>query len=285
MYVKKFSLYALLIFNASYIFSMQPPTPTPKPSGWGWRPFIPDTFALEEKTAETIKEAFKDIKDVAETLAKTAQHLSEGLTTSTNSAGVALHASVNELSKMLTTVSHQVVEKGVGLNAETLKTIQQSVGMITQALNPIAANGLAVHLDQDATRALQEICKTLQPLADKGLVAHVGADTLREINNVSRALNTVAQNGITTKLSIDPATLKTFFVASGGLTILTASIILIYKELTKPMQLTSTDAIPAKKSWLQTVKSLAQNRYLIGTTGIISGLLLIAKSNRIAMAY
>ena len=35
MYVKKFSLYALLIFNASYIFSMQPPTPTPKPSGWG----------------------------------------------------------------------------------------------------------------------------------------------------------------------------------------------------------------------------------------------------------
>ena len=236
MFVKKFSIYLCALLTISCINSMQPPTP----KGWGWKA-IPDTYtlALEEKTAETIKDALINVKEVAEALTKTAYHLSEGLTASTNSAGVAIHASVNELSKMLTIVSHQVVE----------------------------------------------VCKTLQPLADKGLVVHVGADTLQEINNISRALNTVAQNGISTKLSIDPATLKTFFIASSGFTILTASIFIIYKELTKSADSAITNTVPTKKGWLQTIKSLAQNRYLIGTTGILSGLLLIAKSNRIAMAY
>lgn len=279
--------------------------------------FIPDTYQLNPATLQTVNKLGEDAKalgaDVKNSTAiisgavnEGTRNLSQALTTSTTTVGLTV---TNATQRICSTVDSAVqsFEKTAGqLRQTTEKTsgdMIKSIDALNSTANKFIDNGVHITVDQQTTQALRELNTTMKPLADKGLQISIDQKTTDAVSqaittlkpiadnglkiNVDdqtlKALQDLATNGVQAKFSIDPKTIIASCTALGGLTLVAVGAALIYKEFTKPEQ-TNLQAMAEKQTWKHSLKNFFSSGYVVGTTSIVSGLLLIANSNRIATA-
>lgn len=272
--------------------------------------FVPDTYNAGPETLRTIERLGEEARNTATVISgsvsESTKQISQALTNTTNIVGQtvtgvtekicstiesgtqtlakttdALRQTTEKTStdmikslESLNGTATKFIDKGVLISVDPQTT--QAIRELNATIRPLAERGVQISIDPKTTDALSQAVTTIKPIADNGLTVKVDDKT-------SKILQDIATNGVQTNFSIDPKTIISSFTALGGLTLVVASTILIYKELTKPEQ-TNIQAPSEKQTWKHSLKNVLKNRYVIGTTGIISGLLLIAKSNRIAAA-
>jgi len=224
------------------------------------------TNIIRETVTDATQKICSTIDNGTQSLAETAEQLRQ----TTEKTSGDMIKSIDSLNG----TANKFIDKGVLITVDPQTT--QAIRDLNATVQPLANKGIQVSIDQKTTDTLAQAVTTLKPIADNGLQIKVDDQT-------SKALQDLATNGVQTTFSIDPKTIISSFTALGGLTLVAVSAVLIYKELTKPEQ-TNLQASPEKQTWKNSVKNFLKNRYVIGTSGIISGLLLIANSNRIATA-
>lgn len=185
-----------------------------------------------------------------------------------------LPETANNIAKGMNTTA-QILTNGL---EKTTVTFAQSVNNSVRE----ASDGLVV--------TAKTVCATLSTTAQQlpnqvaGAVKDVIDTSLNpSLDKLNTTTNKLVEQGVQAKVSIEASSIKTLGIMSVGVTLAVASIILIYKELTKVESNHITK--PEESGWKHSFKQLFSNRYAIGVTGLVSGLLLIAKSNQVATLY
>lgn len=202
----------------------------------------------------------------------------------------ALPQTAETLSRGVQGAAKEVSETLIGITkhvSEIAREIPQQVDrIITNALNnhttkEFVEKGIQITLDKDTTQAIKELNETVKPIAQNGFRANIGVDPnmTQAVREMTEAVRPLAQNGV--QISINPLTIKTFFTATSGFALIVLGTVILYKELTKAIDPQEN----TNKNWKHSFIKLLKSSYMIGSTSIIAGLVLIAQSNRIALLY
>ena len=209
---------------------------------------------------------------------------------------------IQAASKGIAAITQTIAKDGIILKAELPATAQiladglqqaskelrgASVAMIKEFSKKLAHAVMAVSSDTNETLAglgnnLEEITETISKAIQHGTSVKIITD-----DKLNTAIEKIAREGIKTHsdFSINQSFLKTALIGSIGAAICITSLMIIYKELTKeaviPAELSEEQAI----TWQQSFKKWFNKKYFLGTTGLIAGLILIAKSSSIGGMY
>ncbi len=172
-----------------------------------------------------------------------------------------------------------IADKGVQVKA----SLPQTADILTKGVYNTADNlsrgvyNSSLQLSGVINATSNNLCNTVQAIP--GQVSQAVTKTLQD--NIP-LIKPMLDKGIEAKVIIEPTALKTALTAGVGFAIALVALAIIYKELTKE-QSPEEQTTVAPTTW-QTIKKLVSNRYLLGITGLVSGLLIINKSNKLALA-
>jgi hypothetical protein len=139
----------------------------------------------------------------------------------------------------------------------------EGVNNIGKALNKFSTDGVTLKTDKETIDSFREGTDAIN-------------NTSASIEKMGKTFDELNKEG----LKLSNTTIKTFFTASVGFALAIAGIILIYYDLTKPVD--ETTEVTKPKTVLQKIKRFFKSRSTIGTASIIAGLVLIARSNKVA---
>jgi hypothetical protein len=120
--------------------------------------------------------------------------------------------------------------------------------------------------------------EALKKISDTGI--EVGDKTLATITSTSKTLEEINREG----LKLSSASIKALFTSGIGLALAIAGITLIYKQLSKekPLLISDSSLTVHSKNMKEKLLDVVTNRYVIGASSILAGLLLVIKSDKLA---
>lgn len=206
-------------------------------------------------------------------------------------AGANLSANISELTNAGNKLVLAVKDSGDLVNQNITDTAHKLIIALNNLIH--ATERSAQTLSNDARKVCNDAGVHVADIAGalsndmRNIATTLSADIKEATKEFVPALNSIARNGIQTHHSFgpNPQFMKSFFIGTAGLALVTVSLALLYKELTKETVISSQEDQNKEKSWKDTFKQILSNRYLIGTSGLLSGLLLINRcANPIAPA-
>lgn len=230
-------------------------------SGMGWKPLSEIDPNLTKTIAELVQ-AFNTLS----------QHVTAASSTLSTQVGTSS-----------TTVAHSARDSAAIVTNNLKESILYVCQALQKATETAAEKGFKIMIDPQLNQSIQTIAEhgaklSLDPEMNTS-IKKIAQDGLKVI--VDPALNEnitrLTRDGLHAKLSIDSTTIKTICLTGIGTALAVTGILILYKELTQPIEHLPKEEAP--KTYFERLTRFLKNPCLIGTAQLAAGLLLVVKAN------